>query len=57
VAVGVDRSVFPTILQLVRKLNSGRPGGATELAHRALRAFGGSPQNADAAFRHAITVV
>lgn len=27
-AIGIDRSVFPTILQMVRALNGGRPGGA-----------------------------
>lgn len=29
-AVGIDRSVFPTILQMVRNLNGGRPGAAGE---------------------------
>lgn len=29
-AVGIDRSVFPTILDLVRELNGGRPGGGAD---------------------------
>jgi hypothetical protein len=29
-AVGIDRSVFPTILAHVRELNGGRPGGGEE---------------------------
>ena len=55
VAVGVDRSVFPTILGLVRQLNGGLPSGETESASRAFGAFGGHPKTAAAtAFRHAI---
>ena len=56
-AVGVDRSVFPTLLQLVRQLNMGRPGGSPDLAHRAMTAFGSDPDNAAAAFRHALSPV
>jgi uncharacterized protein (DUF2336 family) len=57
-AVGVDRSVFPTLLGLVRELNGGRPGGAPDGANRALGAFGSHPGGAAAtAFRHAIAAV
>lgn len=53
-AVGIDRSVFPTILQLVRQLNGGRPAGGQEAARRAVAAFGlGSPAIAAEAFRKA----
>ena len=57
-AVGVDRSVFTTILTLVRDLNSGRPGGAAEQGYRAFSGSGSQPgAGAAAAFRHAIAVV
>ena len=39
-AVGIDRSVFPTILELVRQSNDGLPGGGSEGARRAASAFG-----------------
>jgi uncharacterized protein (DUF2336 family) len=53
-AVGIDRSVFPTILELVRQLNAGRPAGGTEGAKRAAGAFGPvTPQVAGQAFRQA----
>jgi uncharacterized protein (DUF2336 family) len=53
-AVGIDRSVFPTILQMVRQLNGGRPSGGAEGARRADGAFAPvSPQVARAAFRQA----
>ena len=54
-AVGVDKSVFPSVLQHVRQLNNGRPGGSGDLAHRALVAFASS--NAGSAFRQAIATV
>ena len=55
VAVGVDRSVFPTVLGLVRELNGGLPSGATDTASRAFGAFGPHPKTAAAtAFRHAL---
>jgi uncharacterized protein (DUF2336 family) len=54
-AVGIDRSVFPTILGLVRDLNVGRPGGGVEGARRAGGAFGPfAPDIASAAFRQAV---
>jgi len=53
-AVGIDRSVFPTILNMVRELNGGRPSGGAESARRAAGAFGPvTPQVAGAAFRQA----
>ena len=57
-AVGIDRSVFPTILELVRKLNGDRPSGGAEGARRAAGAF--APVTADiagAAFRQAVKSV
>lgn len=57
-SVGVDRSVFPTILTLVRELNGGLPSGATDGARRAFGAFGQHPDSAAAtAFRHAVTAI
>ncbi len=53
-AVGIDRSVFPSILTLVRDLNGGRPGGGQEGVRRATGAFGPfAPDIANAAFRQA----
>jgi uncharacterized protein (DUF2336 family) len=53
-AVGIDRSVFPTILEMVRQLNAGRPSGGVDGAKRASGAFSPvSPQVASAAFRQA----
>jgi uncharacterized protein (DUF2336 family) len=53
-AVGIDRSVFPAILEMVRQQNGGRPSGGTEGARRAAGAFGPvTPQVANAAFRQA----
>jgi uncharacterized protein (DUF2336 family) len=57
-AVGIDRSVFPTILDLVRELNQGRPSGGDEGARRAIGAFGSfSPAMAGAAFRQSVAAV
>lgn len=56
--VGIDRSVFPTILDLVRELNGGQPGGGAEGARRATGAFGPfSPDIARTAFVQAIAKV
>jgi uncharacterized protein (DUF2336 family) len=53
-AVGIDRSVFPDILAMVRELNDGRPGGGAEGARKASVAFAPvSPEVAGAAFRQA----
>ena len=57
-AIGLDRSVFPTILDLVRQCNDGLPGGGAEGARRAVSAFG--PFSADIAastFRQAVSAV
>jgi uncharacterized protein (DUF2336 family) len=48
-AVGVDRSAFPSILEMVRQCTDGLPGGGAEGARRALSAFG--PFSADVAAR------
>lgn len=54
-AVGIDRSVFPTILAMVRDLNGGLPGGGQEGARRAGGAFGPFDAHiAGAAFRRAV---
>lgn len=53
-SVGIDRSVFPTILDLVRELNGGRPSGGAEGAKRAQASFGAyGPDIAATAFRTA----
>lgn len=57
-AIGVDRGAFPTILEAVRGLNEGRPGGGAEAGRRATGAFG--PFDADiagVAFRKAVSTV
>ncbi len=55
-AVGIDRSVFPTILVHVRELNGGRPGGGAEAARKASGAFGPfTPDIAAMAFRKAVS--
>ncbi|MDO8408821.1 MAG: DUF2336 domain-containing protein [Phenylobacterium sp.] len=55
-AVSIDRSAFPTILELVRGLNDNRPGGGSEGARRALAAFGPfAPDLAAAAFRQTMS--
>jgi uncharacterized protein (DUF2336 family) len=53
-AVGIDRSVFPDILEMTRKLNGGRPGGGAAGARKASVAFAPvTPEIAGAAFRQA----
>ena len=50
-AVGVDRSAFPTILELVRQLNHDRPGGGEDSARTAAGIFEAyAPQTAKATF-------
>jgi uncharacterized protein (DUF2336 family) len=57
-AVGIDRSVFPTILEMVRQCNGGLPGGGAEGARRAASAFGPfAPDIAASAFRQAVSAV
>lgn len=45
-SVGIDRSVFPTILNLVRQLNAGKPLGGPDAVRKATAAFAtaGAPQ-------------
>jgi uncharacterized protein (DUF2336 family) len=51
-SVGVDRSAFPTILEMVRQCTDGLPGGGAEGARRAVSAFGPfAPDIAASAFR------
>lgn len=50
-AAGVDRSVFATILGLVRDLNRNRPGGGSEDMKRAQTAFAHDPSLALRALR------
>jgi uncharacterized protein (DUF2336 family) len=53
-AVGIDRSVFPDILEMTRQLNNGRPGGGPEGARKASVAFAPVSQEvAASAFRQA----
>jgi uncharacterized protein (DUF2336 family) len=57
-AIGIDRSVFPTLLQLVRQCTDGMPGGGEEGARRGAAAFGPfSPETAALAFHQAIASV
>jgi len=57
-AVGIDRSVFPTLLELTRQCNDGLPGGGAEGARRAVSAFGPfTPDIAASAFRQATAAV
>jgi len=54
-AVGIDRSVFPDILDQVRMLNASRPGGGAEGARKAVAAFAPvAPDVSGAAFRQAV---
>jgi len=56
--VGIDRSAFPTMLELVRQCNDRLPGGGEEGARRAVAAFGPfPPATAAIAFRQAIAAV
>jgi uncharacterized protein (DUF2336 family) len=55
VAVGIDRSVFPDILEMARRLNDGLPGGGAEGARKAAVAFAPvSPDVARIAFGQAV---
>jgi uncharacterized protein (DUF2336 family) len=56
-SVSIDRSVFPTILEMVRQCTDGLPGGGAEGGRRAASAFGPfSPDIAASAFRQALAV-
>jgi uncharacterized protein (DUF2336 family) len=54
--VGIDRSVFPTILSLVRSLNAGLPAPPSNPL-LGLQAFSRSPAEAASAFRAASTAI
>ena len=60
-SVGIDRSVFPTILTLVQGLNGGRPvAGASAGAGAGARtaaAFAATPEEAAAAFRRGVAAI
>jgi uncharacterized protein (DUF2336 family) len=57
-AVGIDRSAFPTIVDMVRQCTDGLPGGGAEGARRGVAAFGPfAPDIAAMAFRQAIASV
>lgn len=57
-AVGIDRSVFPTILSLLRALNHGRPPGNDSSVQKINHAFSlKSPEEAKAAFRHDVMLL
>ena len=54
-AAGIDRSVFPTVLSLVRHLNGGHPGGGPESLQRAMDMFATyTPVNAAIVLREAL---
>lgn len=55
--VGIDRSVFPTILSLVRALNGGRPPASPEGARKTTEAFTMSQSRAANAFQAEIATV
>jgi uncharacterized protein (DUF2336 family) len=57
VAVGLDRSVFPNVLDMIRGLNGARPLGPIESGLRVMDAFAPHPpKRAAAAFRRAASV-
>ena len=56
-AVGIDRVVFPTLLVLVRELNTAGPAAAPRLASARPRAFSRDPANAARAFRDLVAGV
>jgi uncharacterized protein (DUF2336 family) len=54
-SIGLDRGVFPTVLEMVRQCTDGLPGGGAEGGRRAQSAFGPfSPDVAASAFRQAL---
>lgn len=57
-AIGLDRSVFPTVLSQARQLNGGKPQGDPESERTAMAVFGAlAPDEAASAFRRAVTAV
>jgi uncharacterized protein (DUF2336 family) len=58
IGVGVDRGAFATVLDLVRGLNGGRPGGDMSTARRAFSTYAGDQAGkAAAAFLKAVDTV
>lgn len=56
--IGIDRSAFPTVLERVRAINGGAPGGGEEGARRAMGAFAPfASEVAAQAFRRAMAPV
>lgn len=54
-AAGIDRSVFPTLLGLIRQLNEGRPSGSPESMQRASDMFNANtPETASTVLREAL---
>jgi uncharacterized protein (DUF2336 family) len=53
-AVGIDRSAFPAILEMVRGLTDGLPGGGADSARKAASAFNAAPDIAAIAFSQAV---
>lgn len=56
-AVGIDRSVFPTLISLVRALNGGVSAQGPEAQQWISEAFAMSPQEAAEAFREAVAAI
>lgn len=56
-AVGIDRSVFPTIISLVRALNGGSPASTPDGQQRINEAFALSPEQASEAFLEAAAAI
>ena len=52
--MGIDRSAFPSILEMVRGLTDGLPGGGADGARKAASAFNAAPDIAAIAFRQAV---
>jgi uncharacterized protein (DUF2336 family) len=58
ISVGVDRGAFATVLELVRGLNEGRPGGEMATARRAFSTYAGDQVGkASAAFLKGVDAV
>jgi uncharacterized protein (DUF2336 family) len=52
--VGVDRAVFPALVEMLRALNEGRPAGGWNAGGKAGAAFGRGPISAARAFRELV---
>jgi uncharacterized protein (DUF2336 family) len=56
-SVGIDRSVFPTILSLTRALNQGRPAAGSNASASVAVAFALPPEEAAGAFRTGLNAI